>query len=204
MFAAGFVEELREQRGKGHVIYLFFNSKKKKGKDDLFLVFTQDNMIRIRACEGIMVLASLDDPLFAEIVAKSDLSLVLAKRLEFLFNQIPAHVEPTEIEDIEVTWGLDSPPLLDEKKFSRCRRVAAFFMWLDYCAQLSKEAHPDVAVVLATTIRITFFEKIVTIALGAHHAVLITALIAKCFRDVSSSPLSIGKIRGCVVFIYII
>ncbi|OXU28330.1 hypothetical protein TSAR_012861 [Trichomalopsis sarcophagae] len=153
-------------------------------------VNSADNTIRIRACEGIMVLASLDDPFFAEIVAKSNLSAVLAKRLEVLFNLIPAHVEPGEIEDIEVTWGLDSPPLLNEKKFPGCRRVAAFFMWLDFCAQLSREAHPDVAEVLAQNIRINFFEKVLTPALSAHHAVLITALITKCLKDIPSSPLS--------------
>lgn len=140
-----------------------------------------------------MVLASLDDPFFAEIVAKSDLPAVLAKRLEVLFNSIPAHVEPSEIEEIEVTWGLDSPPLTGDKNFPGCRRVAAFFMWLDFCAQLSREAHPDVAEVLAQNIKELFFEKVLTPALSAHHAVLITALITKCLKDIPPSPLSTGK-----------
>lgn len=144
-----------------------------------------------------MVLASLDDPFFAEIVAKSDLSNVLTRRLEILFNLIPAHVEPNEIDDIEVMWGLNSPPILNEKKFPGCRRVAAFFMWLDFCAQLSREAHPDVAETLAQTIRISFLDKILTPALSAHHAVLITALVTKCLRDISSSPLSIGEFFFC-------
>ncbi|XP_058809469.1 FHF complex subunit HOOK interacting protein 2A-like isoform X2 [Phymastichus coffea] len=161
-------------------------------------VNSADNTIRIRACEGIMVLASLDDPLFAEVVAKSDLASVLTKRLEVLFNLIPAHVEPSEVDDIEVTWGLDSPPILNDKKFPGCRKVAAFFMWLDFCAQLSREAQPDVADVLAQTIRISFFEKIFTPALSAHHAVLITALITKCLRDIPSSPLSIEMGRWMV------
>ncbi|XP_023248616.1 protein FAM160B1 [Copidosoma floridanum] len=161
-------------------------------------VNSADNTIRIRACEGIMVLASLDDPFFAEIVAKSDLSLVLARRLEVLFNMIPAHVEPTEVEEIEVTWGLDSPPLSNEKKFPGCRRVAAFLMWLDFCAQLSREAHPDVAEVLARTIRVSFFEKVLTPALSAHHAVLITALITKCLKDIPPSTLSVELARWLV------
>lgn len=141
-----------------------------------------------------MVLASLDDALFADIVVKSDLACVVAKRLEFLFNLIPAHIDPSEIDDIEVTWGLDSPPLTNKNKFSGCRKVAAFLVWFDFCNQLTKEAHPDVADRVAKTIRIYFFEKVLTPALSAHHAILITALIAKCLRDVSSSPLSKGKI----------
>ncbi|XP_014221656.1 protein FAM160B1-like isoform X2 [Trichogramma pretiosum] len=153
-------------------------------------VNSADHTVRIRACEGIMVLASLDDPFFADVVAKSDLSTVLTHRLEMLFNQIPAHVEPLEIDEIEVTWGLDSPPLMDEKKFPGCRKVAAFFMWLDFCGQLSREAHPDVADVLAQTIRIDFLEKVLTPKLSAHHAILITALVTKCLKEVPTSPLS--------------
>ena len=155
----------------------------------------QDHTIRIRACEGILVLASLDDPFFAEIIAKSDLSAVLTKRLENLFNMIPAHVDPSEIEEISVTWGLDSPSLINE--FPGCRKVAAFFMWFDFCAQLSREAHPDVAEALAQSIRAGFLEKVLSPALSAHHAVLITALITKCLKDIPCSPLSTGK---CTTF----
>ena len=141
-----------------------------------------------------MVLASLDDHFFAEVVVKSDLPLVVTKRLETLFNLIPAHIDPCEIDEIEVTWGLDNPPLTNKIKFSGFRKVAAFFMWFDFCNQLTKEAHPEVANIVAKTIRISFFEKVLTPALSAHHAVLITALIAKCLREVPLSPLSRGKI----------
>ncbi|KAJ8686944.1 hypothetical protein QAD02_022738 [Eretmocerus hayati] len=153
-------------------------------------VNSADNTIRIRACEGIMVLASLDDPFFAEVIAKSDLAIVLAKRLEVLLNSIPAHIEPNEIEDIEVTWGLDSPPLPGGKTVLGCRKVAAFFMWIDFCAQLSREAHPDVSETLTKTIRVSFLEKILAPGLSSHHAILITALMTKCLKDISPSPLS--------------
>jgi hypothetical protein len=149
-----------------------------------------------------MVLASLEDPFFAEIVIKSDLSSILAKRLEVLFNLIPAQVESSDIEDLEVTWGLDSPPFVNEKKFPGCRRVAAFFMWMDFCAQLSREAHPEVAEMVAQTIRVSFFEKVLTPALSAHYAVLITTIIAKCLKNIPSSALSVGKLM--LLFTYIL
>ncbi|XP_051164483.1 FHF complex subunit HOOK interacting protein 2A-like isoform X2 [Leptopilina boulardi] len=149
-----------------------------------------DNTVRIRACEGIMVLASLEDTSFITSIAQSDLPLILSKRLEILFNAIPAHVFPNEIDDIEVTWGLDSPLLTSEKKFPGCRRVAAFFMWLDFCDQLIKEAHQKIAEIVAKTIRIEFFETILTPALSEHHVVLVTSLITKCFKEITSHYLS--------------
>ncbi|XP_067208957.1 FHF complex subunit HOOK interacting protein 2A isoform X2 [Linepithema humile] len=148
-----------------------------------------DNMVRIRACEGIMVLASLDDPSFAQTVARSELSSIISSRLENLFNAIPAHVDYLEIYNVDVTWGLDSPLWTKEKKFPGCRQVAAFFMWFDYCDQLMREAQMEFAETLARTIRVMFFERIVTPALADHHVILITALIAKCLKEMSSSIL---------------
>ncbi|CAL7937634.1 unnamed protein product [Xylocopa violacea] len=169
----------------------------------LSYINTADNTVRIRACEGIMVLASLEDPSFAQMIANSDLTNLIPSRLESIFNAIPAHVDPTEIDGVDVTWGLDSPAWTKEKKFSGCRQVAAFFMWFDYCNQLIREAHPDVAEALAKNIRVNFLEKIVTPALAEHHVVLITALITKCLKELTSTILCteisywlVGQDRG--------
>ncbi|XP_011340334.1 protein FAM160B1 isoform X3 [Ooceraea biroi] len=148
-----------------------------------------DNTVRIRACEGIMVLASLDDPSFAQTIARSELPSIVSNRLENLFNSIPAHVDHLEIYNVDVTWGLDSPLWTKEKKFPGCRQVAAFFMWFDYCDQLIREAQTDLAETLAKAIRVMFFERIVTPALADHHVVLITALVAKCLKEISSTAL---------------
>nr|XP_031844835.1 protein FAM160B1-like isoform X2 [Nomia melanderi] len=169
----------------------------------LSYVNTADNTVRIRACEGIMVLASLDDPSFGQMMANSDLISSIPSRLENLFNAIPAHVDPNEIDGVDVTWGLDSPAWTKEKKFSGCRQVAAFFMWFDYCNQLIREAYPDVADALAKNIKVNFFEKIVTPALAEHHVVLITALVTKCLKELTSAALCteisywlVGQDRG--------
>lgn len=149
-------------------------------------------MVRVKACEGIMVLASLKDSLFARSVASSELPFALSSRLENLFNLIPAHVDPNEIDDVNVTWGLDSPLWTSDNKFPGCRQVAAFFMWLDYCDQLTREAYPIVGEILAENIRVMFFQKIVTPALSDHHVVLITSLITKCLKQISSPFLNTG------------
>ncbi|XP_014486616.1 PREDICTED: protein FAM160B1-like isoform X2 [Dinoponera quadriceps] len=148
-----------------------------------------DNTVRVRACEGIMALASLDDSAFAQTVANSELSLIVSHRLESLFNAIPAHVDHLEIYNVDVTWGLDSPLWTKESKFSGCRQVAAFFMWFDYCDQLIREARTEVAETLARNIRLMFFDGVVTAALANHHVVLITALVAKCLKEITSSVL---------------
>ncbi|XP_078032805.1 FHF complex subunit HOOK interacting protein 2A [Augochlora pura] len=169
----------------------------------LSYINTADNTVRIRACEGIMVLASLDDPSFAQMIANSDLITLIPSRLESLFNAIPAHVDPNEIDGVDVTWGLDSPIWTKEKKFSGCRQVAAFFMWFDYCNQLVREAYPNVADALAKSIKVNFFEKIVTPALAEHHVVLITALVTKCLKELTCAALCteisywlVGQDRG--------
>ncbi|XP_020712249.2 FHF complex subunit HOOK interacting protein 2A-like [Athalia rosae] len=149
-----------------------------------------DNMVRVKACEGIMVLASLQDPLFARIIVKSELPFALSSRLENLFNLIPAHVDPNEIDEVNVTWGLDSPLWTSENEFPGCRQLAAFFMWLDYCDQLTREAYPVVGEVLAENIHVMFFQKVLTPALSDHHVVLITALITKCLKDMRSPLLN--------------
>ncbi|XP_011639252.1 protein FAM160B1-like [Pogonomyrmex barbatus] len=148
-----------------------------------------DNTVRIRACEGIMVLASLDDTSFAQTVARSKLPSIVSTRLENLFNSIPAHVDHLDVYNVDVTWGLDSPLWTQEKKFPGCRQVAAFFMWYDYCDQLIREAQMELAETLARTIRVMFFERIVTPALADHHVVLITTLVAKCLKETTSSIL---------------
>lgn len=169
----------------------------------LSYINTADNTVRIRACEGIMVLASLDDTSFAQMIANSDLITAIPSRLENLFNAIPAHVDPNEIDGVDVTWGLDSPVWTKERKFSGCRQVAAFFMWFDYCNQLIREAYPDVADALAKSIKVNFFEKIVTPALAEHHVVLITALLTKCLKELTCAALCteisywlVGQDRG--------
>lgn len=139
-----------------------------------------------------MVLATLEDPYFVKVVVRSELPIALSNRLESLFKLIPAHVDPLEIDDVTVTWGLDAPAWTSDKKFPGCRQVAAFLMWLDYCDQMAREAHPDVAQVIASTIRISFFEKLVTPTLSEHHVVLITALITKCLKDITSDVLFAG------------
>ncbi|XP_015585399.1 protein FAM160B1 isoform X2 [Cephus cinctus] len=151
---------------------------------------TADNTVRVRACEGIMVLASLDDSAFAHAVSRSDLPTVLSKRLEALYNSIPAHVDPNDVDEVDVTWGLDSPMWTNDNKFPGCRQVAAFFMWLDYCDQLIREAHLEVGEAIAKTITVSFFDKVITPALVDHHVVLITALLTKCLKEISSPLLS--------------
>ncbi|KAK2575817.1 hypothetical protein KPH14_007199 [Odynerus spinipes] len=152
-------------------------------------VNSADNTVRVRACEGIMVLASLEDPTFVQMVTQSDLASIVTSRLVNLFNSIPAHVDPNEVDVVDVTWGLDSPLWTKEKKFPGCRQVAAFYMWFDYCNQLIREASTDVADVLAKHIRMNFFERIVTPALADHQVILVTALITKCLKELASSAL---------------
>jgi len=60
----------------------------------------------VKACEGLMVMASLPSDAFARSVAcHSDLCTVLANKLNVLFASIPPDIDPNDLDDMQVNWG---------------------------------------------------------------------------------------------------
>jgi len=60
----------------------------------------------VKACEGLMVMASLPSDVFARsVVCHSDLCIVLANKLNILFAAIPPDIDPNDLDDMQVNWG---------------------------------------------------------------------------------------------------
>lgn len=140
-----------------------------------------------------MVMASLpSDALARSMVCHSDLCTVLANRLNILFAAIPPDIDPNDLDDMQVNWGLDSPVWTENSQFPGCRQVAAFLAWLDYCDQFVRESHPIIGTALAGSIRSEFLERVLGPALLQpcdYNEVIITAFISKCLKKVSAPAL---------------
>nr|CAD7409282.1 unnamed protein product [Timema poppensis] len=102
----------------------------------LSFLHSADSRVTVKACEGIMLLAALPSDSFARSLARhSNLCAELAARLAALYEGIVPDVDPNDIDEMQITWGLDSLAWTDGTKFLGCRQVAAFLAWLDYFDQ---------------------------------------------------------------------
>ncbi|KAJ4448990.1 hypothetical protein ANN_00382 [Periplaneta americana] len=140
-----------------------------------------------------MVMASLPSDTFAHSVAcHSDLCSMLASRLNSLFAAIPPDIDPNDLDEMQVNWGLDSPAWSESSQFPGCRQIAAFLAWLDYCDQLVRESHPIIGTALASSVRSEFLDRSLGPALleaSTASKVLITAFISKCLKQISAPAL---------------
>ncbi|XP_021918003.1 protein FAM160B1-like isoform X3 [Zootermopsis nevadensis] len=159
----------------------------------LSFLHSADSRVVVKACEGVMVMASLPSDVFAHSVAcRSDLCSILVSKLNALFAAIPPDIDPNDLDDMQVNWGLDSPVWTESSQFPGCRQVAAFLGWLDYCDQLVRESHPIIGNALASCVRLEFLDCVLGPALlepGGADEVLITAFISKCLKHVSAPAL---------------
>lgn len=67
----------------------------------------QDGRIAVKACEGLMLLASLPEPKAAKCLTQSTcLCELLTDRLAALYKALPPSVDPLDIETVEaINWG---------------------------------------------------------------------------------------------------
>lgn len=61
----------------------------------------------VKACEGLMLLASLPEPAAARCLTESTaLCQLLAERLSAFYRALPPSMDPVDIETLEsVNWG---------------------------------------------------------------------------------------------------
>ncbi|XP_068082296.1 FHF complex subunit HOOK interacting protein 2A isoform X2 [Anabrus simplex] len=161
---------------------------------DALLTFlhSADSRVTVKACEGLMVITSLPSDVFARwVIQHSDLCMVLATRLQTLYGAIPLDVDPNDLDEMQVNWGLDSPLWSDETIFPGCRQVASFLAWLDYCDQLVRESYPIIGLALAVRIRTEFLEAVLGPALlhSKQNLVVTTAFITKCLKQTTAPAL---------------
>ncbi|XP_052744358.1 FHF complex subunit HOOK interacting protein 2A-like [Bicyclus anynana] len=146
-----------------------------------------DSRVVLRACEALLVLASLPAPEVAHLLASSPACECVAERLLAAFRAVPADLDPADAEALPAGWA-SAPPDEPAPRAPGRRQLGAFFGWLDYCDTLCKECHPALAAHLARAFRSHFLDAAGE-ALSARGALLATALLARCLRRLDAPEL---------------
>ncbi|RZF47419.1 hypothetical protein LSTR_LSTR007346 [Laodelphax striatellus] len=149
-----------------------------------------DSKIRVKVCQGIMLLVSLPDSKFVNTVLQnSQICLTIASKLCSLLVEIPQTLDPNLLDELHVSWGLDVPvPLETCATAEGYREALAFFTWFDYCDQLIKEAQPLIADGLAASLRTHFFVEMFPAEDFSN--ILLLSIICKCFKMTSAPALN--------------
>ncbi|XP_062320426.1 protein FAM160B1 [Osmerus eperlanus] len=161
----------------------------------LNLTRSPDGRIVVKACEGLMLLASLPEPAAARsLTENTELCELLTGRLVSFYRALPQPMDPLDIETVEaVNWGLDVYNLKEDTAvFTGKRALISFLSWLDYCDQLIKEAQKTAGAVLARAVRERFLVTVMVPQLMQTSEVGIltsTALLNRIIRQVTSEAL---------------
>lgn len=155
---------------------------------------SEDSRIAVKACEGLMLCASLpEDHAATVIILYTPFCEVMADRLKVLFDHLPKNMEPLDISAVAAKWGLDhQSDDEDVLSFPGKRRLISFLSWLDYVDQLSKEAHKLVGKALAVGVRERFLQPVMEPALIQQSELGIitaTAILRRCVKAVTSPHL---------------
>jgi len=165
----------------------------------LSLSESPDAQVSIKACEGLLLVASLPEADAARIlVDKTDFTSALTRRLIKAYRGLPteltlAQLDPLTNEAAETHWGLRwgsgddggggggvmGAAGSDSINPAVKRRLNSFLSLFDYVDQLMNEAYPAVSEALATKIKTDFLEDV----LEAH-------LLSAGTTDTSSSSSS--------------
>lgn len=149
-----------------------------------------DSTIIVRACEGILILASLptlNKSCNAVRNSLSRFSTMMADRLSVHCQQIPEDMDTGDIEDANVSWGL-IPRDSEQPHFVGRYQLTSFLCWLDYCDCLMKES-PTVAPELGELIRSQLLISYIEPGLLGSYAPFMLVLTAKIIKKTQSRAL---------------
>ncbi|CAH1783099.1 unnamed protein product [Owenia fusiformis] len=161
----------------------------------LALTRSEDSRVAIKACEGLLLCASLPEESSAKaIIENTKFCTEITEKLTRLYSLLPKTLDPGDVESLyEANWGLDVMTDTDEFiTFPGKRQLTSFLSWLDYCDQLIMMAHPFVAKQLSVVIHQQFLVKHIepsVLQTNESGAITSTCLLTRCLRLVSSSSL---------------
>ncbi|XP_071827614.1 FHF complex subunit HOOK interacting protein 2A-like isoform X2 [Apostichopus japonicus] len=120
----------------------------------LSLVQSPDTRIAVKACEGMLLCASLPEKSSADcIVGNTHLADFLAERLCLLYNALPLSMDPVDVDSVEAKWGLDvSSDADDTNAFHGKRQLISLVSWFDYCDQVIKVAYSSIGDAVASAL----------------------------------------------------
>ena len=71
------------------------------------LTLFQDSRVAVKACEGLILCASLPEPVAAHCMINSTkFCKDLTQRLADTYNKLPDCVNPADLENVQAKWGL--------------------------------------------------------------------------------------------------
>ncbi|XP_021704456.1 protein FAM160B1 [Aedes aegypti] len=149
-----------------------------------------DSTIIVRACEGILILASLPTLNKSCNAVRNSLSrfcTTIADRLAVHCQQIPEDMDTGDIEDANVSWGL-IPRDSEQPHFIGRYQLTSFLCWLDYCDCLMKESltiAPELGELIRTQLLISYVEP----GLLGNYAPFMLVLTAKIIKKTQSRAL---------------
>ena len=151
-----------------------------------------DSTIIVRACEGILILASsaLDQKCNAIRNSLNRFTTMLANRLAEFCQMIPEDMDPGDIEDSNVSWGL-IPRDSDQPHFIGRYQLTTFLSWLDYCDVLMREC-PIIARELGALIRNTMLVSYIEPGLMGVYGPFMLVLTSKVIKKTQSKVLLDG------------
>lgn len=143
-----------------------------------------DTGVRLKACQALMLLVSLPDGTNTASLISSEVSLRLISRLVLLFYTIPHSTDPSHIDEMHLSWGLDIPTN-DCTGCNGCKQAATFLSWFDYCDQVMIESNHNIAEAVSRRLSESFLGQAFN-ALALHKPINLT-MLTKCFKMASSS-----------------
>uniref|UniRef100_A0A182MRR9 FHF complex subunit HOOK-interacting protein C-terminal domain-containing protein n=1 Tax=Anopheles culicifacies TaxID=139723 RepID=A0A182MRR9_9DIPT len=160
-------------------------------EEDQFSLFDAiDSTIVVRACEGVLILASLPTLQQSCKAIRNTINrfaIMMASRLASNCQQIPEDMDTGDIEDANVTWGL-FPRDPEQPHYIGRYQLTAFLCWLDYCDCLLKESAllvPELGPRIRDEMLINYIEP----ALIGCYAPFMLVLTAKIIKKTQSKAL---------------
>ncbi|XP_055640035.1 FHF complex subunit HOOK interacting protein 2A-like [Toxorhynchites rutilus septentrionalis] len=149
-----------------------------------------DSTIIVRACEGILILASIPTLNRTCNAIQNSLSrfcALIADRVAIHCQQIPEDMDTGDIEDANVSWGL-IPRDSEQPHFIGRYQLTSFLCWLDYCDCLMKES-AVLALELGELVRSQLMVNYIEPSLLGSYAPFMLVLTAKIIKNTQSKAL---------------
>lgn len=153
-----------------------------------------DSVVIVRACEGALILASLEsiDTKCSAVQTsfKTLVDLVMTK-VVLLCQNIPEDMDLGDIDEANVSWGL-IPRDTEADYFVGRYQLFEFLCWLDYSDCLAREC-TSLQSILKDKLRKDLLEMYVEPGMLDVHAAFMTVMAAKIVRQLRSSLFQDGE-----------
>uniref|UniRef100_A0A1B0D1H3 FHF complex subunit HOOK-interacting protein C-terminal domain-containing protein n=1 Tax=Phlebotomus papatasi TaxID=29031 RepID=A0A1B0D1H3_PHLPP len=147
-----------------------------------------DHTVVVRAGEAALILTSLPTIDLSCGAVKSSLDTFgtyLMEKVWYFCQRIPEDMNPEDIDDVSVSWGL-TPRDSDAMDFIGRPQLVEFLAWLDYADCVAKECenlHPN----MSDKFRTLLLENAIEPSLLDTNAPFMLLLIAKIIRQIHSA-----------------